>query len=370
MSVHKFWLHRFFNKIKTHLLGIISVFFFVGCLNHGPVSEVSSDQYVQYNEVVTLVAKSWDADDDIVSETWTKVFGPDITISNISDTQISFTAPFTTKEQTFLFTFDVVDSKGSTSKNPVYVFVSPLIASAPLNDTGIIVCADFVSSDNLNPNPNNDIDCDLEYDNDGDIVPKPQDAHVGLDAIVKNKQGFDFTKLDQNGVELAVDATDFNCVKDNLTGLIWESKTVDSDLHDKLDSYTWYQDDSSINAGDSGDVGEATCFGYDENNTDTFCNSQAFTERVNQTNLCGLNNWRLPTKNELLSIVDFSQNNPAVNIEYFPNTHSHSYLSSNNSAKDGWENSIWYVYFNDGSWTTTSKDAQNRIRLVHDPITL
>lgn len=56
--------------------------------------------------------------------------------------------------------------------------------------------------------------------------------------------GFSFTKLDANGNELLANATDWSCVKDNVTGLIWEVKqggngTVgDEGLHDADDTYT------------------------------------------------------------------------------------------------------------------------------------
>ncbi|AXR60503.1 DUF1566 domain-containing protein [Leptospira mayottensis] len=48
----------------------------------------------------------------------------------------------------------------------------------------------------------------------------------------------------------------------------------------------------------------------------------------NVLNLAGRTNWRLPNANELLSIVDFNNNNPATNAVSFPNTPNSSYWTS------------------------------------------
>ncbi|EQA61491.1 DUF1566 domain-containing protein [Leptospira alexanderi] len=45
-------------------------------------------------------------------------------------------------------------------------------------------------------------------------------------------------------------------------------------------------------------------------------------------NLAGRTNWRLPNANELLSIVDFNNNNPAINVVSFPNTPNSNYWTS------------------------------------------
>ncbi|WP_078123725.1 DUF1566 domain-containing protein [Leptospira alexanderi] len=45
-------------------------------------------------------------------------------------------------------------------------------------------------------------------------------------------------------------------------------------------------------------------------------------------NLAGRTNWRLPNANELLSIVNFNNNNPAINVVSFPNTPNSNYWTS------------------------------------------
>jgi len=55
--------------------------------------------------------------------------------------------------------------------------------------------------------------------------------------------------------------------------------------------------------------------------------------------------WRLPTINELRSLVDFSRCNPTINTTYFPNTVLFNYWSSTTYV--GSRSYAWRVYFKD-----------------------
>ena len=62
--------------------------------------------------------------------------------------------------------------------------------------------------------------------------------------------------------------------------------------------------------------------------------------------LAGHSDWRLPDRNELQSLVDYSRNNLAIDPEAFPGTRSSNYWSSTTHASN---NEIaWYVHFYDG----------------------
>ena len=92
----------------------------------------------------------------------------------------------------------------------------------------------------------------------------------------------------------------WSCVKDNVTGLIWEVKTTDSGLHNNTDAYTWY--DTSTTPSGFNQPSAATllrpvgpnntCAGYDSNDPATFCNTQAYISRVNAAGRCGVSDWR------------------------------------------------------------------------------
>ena len=82
-------------------------------------------------------------------------------------------------------------------------------------------------------------------------------------------------------------------VRDNVTGLIWESKTDDGTIHNKDDTYTWNDptDPYPVTPG----VG-----------TDT----KYFIDALNSARFGGSSEWRMPTVKELGSIIDYS--NPGL----------------------------------------------------------
>jgi len=72
--------------------------------------------------------------------------------------------------------------------------------------------------------------------------------------------------------------------------------------------------------------------------------------------------WRLPNKNELQSIVDYSKYGPAINTTYFPSTFSSPYWSSTTHAYD--PSHAWDVYFSYGFVSTDYKSLDGYVRAV------
>jgi len=60
----------------------------------------------------------------------------------------------------------------------------------------------------------------------------------------------------------------------------------------------------------------------------------------------GYSDWRLPNRNELQSIVDYSQSAPTINTTFFPDTVMSYYWSSTTHAYD--TTRAWSVYLSDG----------------------
>ena len=263
-----------------------------------------------------------------------------------------------------------------------------------LNDTGITKCADYAYTDtgtsyNISGSGthSNTLVCSTQatvptqttdgYDSNGDIIRAGQDALCGRDATNNDDSdghaGFSFTKLDSSGNALVASASSWSCVKDNVTGLVWEVKT-DSGLQNKLSTYTWYNSTNTNDGGDHGigDTGTGTTTGYEftagtkAGSDNCFNNGRCDTEKyiadVNASSgLCGSTDWRLPSKSELISIVDNSKTSFVADLNYFPNTQNAEYWSSSPYAASI---GAWIVGFKYGVIQAKSKEFTYHIRLV------
>lgn len=193
-----------------------------------------------------------------------------------------------------------------------------------------------------------------------------QDARHGRDAAARagrlkktggGSKGFDFTKLDAAGAPLPAKAAKWICVRDNVTGLIWEVKTADRGLRDMWSKYSWYNPDPAVNGGGAGVRNAGTCTGGID------CDTYSYVQAVNAQKLCGYSDWRLPERRELRSIVDFGKsmdterhrreqfqendNNLAtIDSNYFPHTPTHWFWSATPFAEH--PDYAWRVFFFDG----------------------
>jgi len=52
------------------------------------------------------------------------------------------------------------------------------------------------------------------------------------------------------------------------------------------------------------------------------CDTEKFVADVNAAALCGYNDWRMPTRRELLTLVHAGTWNPSIDATYFPNTNA------------------------------------------------
>ncbi|MCP4233986.1 MAG: DUF1566 domain-containing protein, partial [Aestuariibacter sp.] len=158
-----------------------------------------------------------------------------------------------------------------------------------------------------------------------------------------------FTKLDANGNELDVSAVSWSCVRDNVTGLVWEVKTDDGGLRDKNKEYEWGGDTARLNAD----------FGLRSDDWNVLIDA-ANTE--NASGLCGYSDWRVPSREELRSIVSYDRTVHAIDTSFFPNTKDSLYWSS--SARAGDSSGAWGVYFDDGGNYNDTRGDGGHVRLV------
>ena len=198
-------------------------------------------------------------------------------------------------------------------------------------------------------------------DVDGGRVPLHQDATYGRDLT----DGFDFKKLNTSGNPAADNDPIFACIEDNVEGLVWQVKSIE----DSTDQYSWYSNNINENAGVAGtqEVAELSCDAtYDPRYPNDFCNSQAYIDRINAAGLCGSNDWRLPTADELISLMDFSAAGSHVDGQFFTDVTAGdmSFLTSNTSIAD--TSKVKVVNFTTGNVEDQPKADAGYIRLVRE----
>ena len=162
--------------------------------------------------------------------------------------------------------------------------------------------------------------------------PQPGEPFYGQDAqYITNPHSY--TKLGYGSVELPDNATEWIMVRDNVTGLIWEVKTDDGSIHDKDNSYTWYDSNPATNGGWAGEPGSGT-------DTEDFIND------LNASQFGGYSDWRMPTIKELSFIRHMDRFDPIIDTIYFPNTRYDVYWSSTTYVYD--LRKAWYFSFASG----------------------
>ncbi|MBK7470629.1 MAG: DUF1566 domain-containing protein [Betaproteobacteria bacterium] len=224
----------------------------------------------------------------------------------------------------------------------------------------------------------NDTGQTLCHSSTGAVVPCAggQDGRYGRDAAAAagalpktgaGVAGFDYTKIANNGSDLAVSATlgsnqtDWACTRDNLTDLTWEVKTSGvTDLRYSGHTYTWYST-AANNGGTVGNLGTNTCNGTLALYANQ-CNTANYVLAVNAAALCGHGDWRLPSLKELQSLANSSAGNPAIDATYFSNTQGNFYWSASNYAAGS--GNAWYVDFSVGGANAGLKSTGHNVRLV------
>ncbi|MGM9424558.1 DUF1566 domain-containing protein [Hydrogenophaga sp. MI9] len=133
-----------------------------------------------------------------------------------------------------------------------------------------------------------------------------------------------------------------SCVKDNVTGLIWEGK--ESAALALRSGFKLY-----------------TNLGGNSSSTD----ASAYVVAVNAFKLCGFNDWRLPNVEELQGLVDYGR---AVGARYnttvFPNSQGAYYWTSMPNANPALAAEAWVVNFYNGAVFRALRADSHYVRLV------
>lgn len=157
---------------------------------------------------------------------------------------------------------------------------------------------------------------------------------------------WDFARVGAAGAVLPDDASGaHHCVLDRRTTLLWEVKQAPPGLHHREDLYSWHSTDAAEHGGEPGLADGGTC-GLER------CDTEAFVEAVNRAGLCGRNDWRMPSRDEALTLMDPARigQGPAVDPGYFPGA----------SAGEYWTGTTFRMY-PQGAWAIDTIYAQDRV---------
>ncbi|MFP8779248.1 DUF1566 domain-containing protein [Hydrogenophaga sp. RWCD_12] len=128
------------------------------------------------------------------------------------------------------------------------------------------------------------------------------------------------------------------CVKDEVTGLMWEGKTNDGGARDQDNLYT-----------NLGNNAASDISGY--------------VAAVNAGALCGYRDWRLPSADELLTIVNYGRSDsPKIHSSWFPNALADLTWTGTLQPSDGTQ--AWAVDFGIGYSRRETRSNAHAVRLV------
>ena len=176
----------------------------------------------------------------------------------------------------------------------------------------------------------------ISYDQNGrEIILKPGDELYGQDGcFVVNP--ISFTKLGLNEEKLSPSACwedGFRMVKDNNTGLIWEVKSPNSEDPNYFDNKYSFKDAQEV-----------------------------YVNKLNEGNYGGFKDWRIPNKDELRSIINYSKTNPALDQQYFPHCRINYYWCSLTYEMQSCFG--WAIFLGFGSATAVSKESLRHVLAV------
>ena len=234
-------------------------------------------------------------------------------------------------------------------------------APSLLNDTGVGFGADAIKGNNTTCSGTEVAQQDCASGRDAALAQNGKLTKVGAGAA-----GFDFTRICNSGEPagsgtcpaapaLGPAAGDWACTRDNVSGLVWELKTADAGPRQRDRTYTQFS--AAYNPNKTlGSAGDAA----------------GYIAAVNAQRLCGANDWRLPTRLELLNIVHFgaATTQPALDSAFFPNSPSQlnkAVFWAAGTAASGAANA-WGVDFSDGSAGDDNRSVYYALRLVRGAI--
>lgn len=275
------------------------------------------------------------------------------------------------KKTTFIIALTLLQGCFHADKEPIEDGQLDPVSEYRLNDTGM--------TSRLDETVDAEGNSSFFFVDSASSTLSGQDADHGRDISNSDSTdghaGFSFTKLDITGNELVAQEDDYqttpwHCVHDNVTGLTWEVKH-NTGLQNSIHRFTWYDTDSLTNGGNSGAIGDSSTCGGELNS----CNTQMYTAAINtlnSTGLCNHSDWRLPTREELRSLIHYGKEKGSqmIDTNYFPFSAPTDHWTSQTALYADFNGSMaWEVHFEGGhSEAHAKQSAHIAVRLVRGPV--
>ncbi|PUA26702.1 MAG: hypothetical protein B0W54_23480 [Cellvibrio sp. 79] len=168
----------------------------------------------------------------------------------------------------------------------------------------------------------------------------------------KTTESSTYVHLNLKGKKIGLNPSKAHCVTDRGTGLVWELKTPDDGIHSAKNDYRW---------GGSGAEKTGVIF---------FNDWDELIKGSNKEKLCGFSDWRVPTIEELKTLVVANEQGLKIDTQYFFDTKDSAYWSS--SAYANYPEHAQTVHFGSGNshYYNGFKGDRLPLRLVRGKLTL
>jgi hypothetical protein len=338
--------------------------------NTAPVANAGPDQNVSTGSVVTLNGSgSSDANSDPLTYSWSFTSKPassTATLSSVTAVNPTFTAD---KDGAYVLSLVVNDGTVNSAADTVTITASTA-NSAPVANAGPDQNVSTGSVVTLNGSGSSDANSDpLTYS--WSFTSKPASSAATLSSASAVNPTFTADREGSYVFSLVVNDGTVSSTADTVTVTAVNHVPVpDSGVVTKYTTTFGEDADYTINPPSYTDNGNGTITDnvtgliwqkQDDATTRTWDDSNTYCS--NNTPALPGTGWRLPTRMELLGIVNYGTSTPASNATYFPNTQSSYYWSSGIYATDATK--AWSVYFGNGdSYKGYSRTVSNYVRCV------
>jgi len=152
-------------------------------------------------------------------------------------------------------------------------------------------------------------------------------------------------------------AGEHRCVFDRRTGLMWQLHDDAPGLRHHANRYTWLSSDRQVHMSEPGLSDGGSCTG-------SRCDTEGLVEALNQRGLCGHTDWRMPGRDELMSLVDARLRDTGVTLDrdFFPAAAPVEYWTADTFRL--YPQSAWAVDFKLGLDRADVKGEAKAVRLV------